>query len=266
MLLVPPALHRHGTSLINTIRNLGLTSGLQVCLDAGDANSYSSGQVWGDLSGNGYDFNRGTGSGSDGADPTFNGTAGRQSSGEYWSGDGGDYFTYDSAIETWMQSLGKSGQSVSVFAHAYIAADTDATIFGTNSDTASAGASFGYVASFNKMVFTVQQTDAQFGNFGGVGPDLTGLMPKVFAVGFAATLTNGQGYTVHVDGTNYAGTIGTDIVSTNPPNNMKIMARGDASRIFPSGARLFDLAIWSSKLADADIVALHNATKGRYGL
>lgn len=254
-------------SLYTSILKLGLTSGLQLCLDAGDAESYDgTSQKWLDRSGGGYDFFRGTDGTSQATDPTFNGTAGAVSSSEYFSDDGGDYLTYDTTIETWMQNLGKSGQSVSVFAHAYFPSDTDAIIFGTNSTAASAGASFGYLASFNKVVYTVLQTDAQFGNFGGVGPDLTGSMPKIFACGFATTLTNGQGYTSHIDGTNYSGTVGTDISSSNPSNNMRIMARGDGSRIFPNGARLYDLAIWSSKLTDANLTALHDATKARYGL
>jgi hypothetical protein len=87
----------------------GLTSGLKLCLDAGDINSYSgSGQKWLDTSGNGYDFFRGTSGSSESSDPTFNGTAGGQSSSEYWSFDGGDFFRYDTANETWMNNLHKN--------------------------------------------------------------------------------------------------------------------------------------------------------------
>lgn len=95
------------TELIHVIRRCGLTSGLKLCLDAGDANSYSSGQSWLDTSGNGYDFFRGVDGSAAADDPTFNGTAGQRSSGEYWSFDGGDFFRYDSANEAWMQNLHK---------------------------------------------------------------------------------------------------------------------------------------------------------------
>ena len=110
MLIVPPNAGRlsYGqTELIHTIRRCGLTSGLQLCLDAGDALSYSSGQSWLDRSGNGYDFFRGADGSAAADDPTFNGTAGNRSPSEYWSFDGGDYFTYDSANETWMKNLHK---------------------------------------------------------------------------------------------------------------------------------------------------------------
>ncbi len=94
-------------SALAAIQTLGLTTGLQLCLDAGDAASYASGQVWSDVSGNGYHFNRGTGSGADAADPTFNGTAGNMSSSEFWSFDGGDYFTLGQANPTWVNNLHK---------------------------------------------------------------------------------------------------------------------------------------------------------------
>ena len=65
-----------------------------VChLDAGDANSYSgSGQTWSDLSPAGNDFYRGATSSPEPSDATFNGAAGGESSGEYFSLDGGDWF------------------------------------------------------------------------------------------------------------------------------------------------------------------------------
>lgn len=257
-------------SLYGHLTTLGLTSSLQLCLDAGDAESYDgTSQKWLDRSGGGYDFFRGTDGTAQATDPTFNGTAGKLSSGEYFSGDGADYFTYDTTIETWMQNLGKTGQSVTVFGHIRIPSDTDTTIFGTNSNTNSTGASFGYVASFNKLVYTVQRGDAStFDNAGDAGPDISASLPMTLSCGFAWTLGNGTSYTVHINGTNYTGTSTQAVSSSNAPggNNMRLMARGDASRIFPSGARLFDLAIWSTKLTDADLQRLHNATKARYGL
>jgi hypothetical protein len=101
---------------IGAINALSLTSGLKLCLDAGDASSYSSGQSWLDLSGSGYDFNRGTTSAAQASDPTFNGSAGGLSSAEYWDFDGGDFFTYDSANETWMQNIHKDSAKFTLVA------------------------------------------------------------------------------------------------------------------------------------------------------
>lgn len=96
-------------SLSGIIASLGLGTNLRLALDAGDANSYGgTGQTWADTSGNGYDFYLGATSGSEASDPTFTGTAGALSSSEYFSHDGGDYFTYDSTNETWMNNLHKN--------------------------------------------------------------------------------------------------------------------------------------------------------------
>ena len=80
------------------IVDASLTSGLQLCLDAGSASSYDgSSQKWLDLSGNGQDFFRGADGSATTDDPTFNGSAGGLSSSEYFSLDGGDFFRYDAA-------------------------------------------------------------------------------------------------------------------------------------------------------------------------
>jgi hypothetical protein len=260
--------HIFPRSLYSTIVKLGLSSNLQLCLDAGDAESYDgTSQKWLDRSGGGYDFFRGTDGTSQASDPTFNGTAGNVSSSEYFSGDGADYFSYDSTIETWMQNLGKTGNSVTVFAHVYVPSNNRVTIFGTASDTASHGAVFNYSETATQMLYAVCRSDGSaFISYGGVGPTLS--PPFLAAVGFAMTLGTSQDYTIHYNGTNYNGTSAASpaVSSTNPSNNMKIFARGNTSLISASGSRIYDLAIWSSKLADADITALHEATRDRYGL
>jgi len=68
--------------------------------DAGAAASYTTGQVWNDLSGNGAHFNRGADASASTDDPTFVGTAGMLTGGEYWSLDGGDNFTKAAANGT----------------------------------------------------------------------------------------------------------------------------------------------------------------------
>lgn len=75
------------------LTELGLSGNTILCLDAGDALSYTSGQTFTDRSAAAYDFWLGTGAGAEGSDPTFNGVAGALSSAEYFSSDGGDQFT-----------------------------------------------------------------------------------------------------------------------------------------------------------------------------
>jgi hypothetical protein len=131
----PAILYRRPATMIAAVQDLGLTSGLKPCLDASDINSYSgSGQVWSDTSGGAYHFNRGTGSGSDSADPTFNGTAGRQSSAEYWSFDGGDFFRLAQANPTWVNNLHKNNALWAFAGWMYVASlpASAAGLFGTN--------------------------------------------------------------------------------------------------------------------------------------
>jgi len=96
-------------NLEEIIRGLSLDTNLKLCLDAGEGDSYTSGQSWLDLAGSGYDFFLGQDGSSDSTDPTFNGVANTMTSSEYWSFDGGDYFTYDTTNETWMENLHKAG-------------------------------------------------------------------------------------------------------------------------------------------------------------
>lgn len=117
----------------------GLTSGLQVVLDAGSSTSYTSGEKWLDLSGNGYDFMFGGGLTDTSSeafsyvapdDPTFTGTAGNLSSSEYMSFDGDDFFQYDSANETWMDNIHQDGALYCLAAWVYVTDATDFQILG----------------------------------------------------------------------------------------------------------------------------------------
>jgi hypothetical protein len=106
------------STLFQVIHGLGLNANLKLCLDAGDRGSVASGSQtkWLDVSGNGYDFNRGTTTSSESSDPTFNGTVGAQSSSEFYSFDGGDFFTYDTTLETWMQNIHKNNAATTICA------------------------------------------------------------------------------------------------------------------------------------------------------
>lgn len=104
-------------SLMSTLTTLGLTTGLKLCLDAGEGDSYDgSSQSWLDLSGNGCDFFRGTTSGAQASDPTFNGVADTLSSAEFFSHDGGDFFRYDTTNEAWMNNLHKAAIKATLLA------------------------------------------------------------------------------------------------------------------------------------------------------
>jgi hypothetical protein len=105
-------------SLRDIITDLGLSTGLKVCLDAGDASSYSgSGDTITDRSGNGNDFKRGTAAGSDSADPTFNGSGGGLTASEYFSFDGGDNLTIVGSNP--LQAFHKAGAKLTILCGVY---------------------------------------------------------------------------------------------------------------------------------------------------
>ena len=128
-----------GVTLFTVIQNVGLTANLEVALDAGDATSYTSGQSWKDLSGNGIDFFRGTDGTAEASDPTFNGSPGKLTLNEYWSFDGGDQFRYDSANETWMQNMHKNSALFTLLTFVYLGSTSNQGIMGTGTGSADVG-------------------------------------------------------------------------------------------------------------------------------
>lgn len=81
-------------NLYQMIQDIGGTSNLRLCLDAGASSSYDgTSQYWNDISGNSENFYLGNNVNVNNYDPTFHGTAGGLSSSEYFSFDGGDRFT-----------------------------------------------------------------------------------------------------------------------------------------------------------------------------
>jgi hypothetical protein len=264
-----PIMHASSNpSLYDAIVEAGLTTNLKLVLDAGDSQSYDgTSQKWLDRSGGGYDFFLGTNGTVQSTDPTFNGTAGRLTASEYFSTDGGDYFSYDTSIETWMQNMGKGGRVFTVLGVFYIPSDTDSTLVSTRGSTAADnGWSLSYIQAFDKFAF-------QFIDSGGtvislgllVAPTIT--TPGLYFYAISGTLTNGAAYNTHLNGTNNSGTLSATAIASNPTNNMKILARGDVSVTGASGTRIHALALWEgTALSQANFTTLWNRLRGRFGL
>lgn len=261
-----------GESPLSTIlAGLGLTTNLKLCLDAGDAASYSSGQSWLDLSGGGYDFFRGTTSGSDGSDPTFNGSAGGLSSAEYWSFDGGDYFTYDTSNETWMDNLHKDNAIASWVAWVYLGGTgTSRSIFGTSGNLTAGNGFNVYLRSGNTYRCLVQagglvmsaDTTATPGTPSGAWTFFCGALNEATGasgcdLGFGTTSVTYETFT-----STY-----TSPASTAAAQTLQIGATGNGNAPLPSGSRMAEIAIWEgTRLTQANMTAIHAATKGRFGL
>lgn len=126
--------------LLKILINLSLTTNLKLCLDAGDVNSYSSGQTWSDVSGGGYHFFRGVDGSSGTDDPTFAGTVGNPATAE-WTFDGGDFFKNNTVAGDFnsdvVNAFHKDNAALTMIAliHPVLTAVTN-DIFGTRDDAA----------------------------------------------------------------------------------------------------------------------------------
>lgn len=249
-------------SLSQIISDLGLTTNLKLCLDAGDANSYDPAvqtDKWLDVSGNGYDLFRGSVTGSDAADPTFNGTAGGLSDNEYFSYDGGDWFTYDSTLETWMNNLHKNNAIFTIVTAFYKPSLGDAVRIVTTRTTSTTSPgiylrinsddTFTFLERSNQIFTSTAQTTAGWN-----------ILAMSFNEGSSSLsfMLNGAAESASVSYTSPSTTnsslfrIGTAVATTNPN---------------PAGIRTAVTSMWEgTALTSQNLADLYDALKGRFGL
>lgn len=256
-----------GVPMIVAARRLGLASNLRLCLDAGDDASYSSGQSWLDTSGNGYDFFRGADGSATATDPTFNGTAGARSASEYFSFDGGDYFTYDTTNETWMQNLHKDNAIFTLATWWYRASTDTSAIFGTNGGPSTTGTGFHVVHNSGSVLVrcvnaTVAALDLTLSTVTIPATTWTMLAMSVNEAAGASGSTwfcNGASETFNATYSSPS--------SGNASNTLQIGARGNASSPAANGARCATFMVWEGRaLTLGEIQALFQATRGRFGV
>lgn len=254
--------------MLVAIQQIGLSPGLKLCLDAGDINSWpGSGQKWLDVSGNGHDFFRGASGSAAGDDPTFTGTAGRQSGDDYWSHDGGDYFQYDAANEVWMNNLHKNNAVFAIAAWINLASlSQNNPIFANNDQAGTIGTTF-YVFTDGRIVLAVGNGTTTVYNQAGDG----------FTV--PANTWTFVGVTM-----NEASDVATFIVNALAENNVGAYASptaSDASNVYqigrghhssnPSfllnGSRVGSLAVWEGIAPSiGSLRLLFQETRGKYGV
>lgn len=270
-MFVPPAIVNPILTR-DIIDQLGLQSGLKLCLDAGDALSYTSGQSWLDRSGGGYDFFLGATSGSEASDPTFNGVAGAASSAEYFSFDGGDFFTYDTSNETWMEELHKDSAFVAMASWFYLPASTAQTfwIF-SNEDTSSTPYHprfiFG-VATFSNRLRVIQMGDSGAPPTQAETTTPTNSLNHLEWVFGGFTLDEAASSIVfQINGTQYTNSYSFTAPSNNSGGGYRIGSMGDAVAPALAGTRLAQLAIWQGTVpTTTQLDAYFQATRGRFGV
>lgn len=261
-------------SLRGAIASLGLTSNLKLSFDVGDVTSYpGTGQVWLDLSGNGYDFNLGNTSAPSATDPTYNGTPGQRNSTVYWSFDGGMWFSYDSTNESWMDNLQHVNTRWS--ACCWVRLSTTGTynaLMGTNfDDTNSRGVSWEATTTSPNPRFLVTN--------GTGGP--SGVELNVSSTTLTPTASIWQFHSITVDETAGNVTFGLDgnydlktgqhfSVGGTASFVMALAATANVvggARQLQNGSRMAMFGVWEGvALTQANMTAIRNATKGRFGL
>ena len=246
------------------IGDLGIQSGLQVCLDARVASSYSRGQSWLDLSGNEQDFFRGADGTATATDPTFVGPSGSLDA--YWSLDGGDYFTYDAANETWMEDLHKDNAAFAFAAWVYRgAAGSFDGICGTLSSGvfSNTGVEFGITSGDALRVFV--------GNGSGSSAARTATGPSVSAGAWTFVALRldeaANTYSLIVNDSATTGAASyTSPSSGSATATMRIMSSGGTGDLWPNGSRIAAIAMWNTAVSQSDLLELYQRTRKLFGV
>lgn len=250
-------------SLLAVIRKLGLTPSLQVCLDAGDAASApASPTSWLDLSGNAFDFFLGTTGGADATDPTFNGTTGRLSNGEYFSVDGGDQFRYDTANETWMNAMHQDSALFTLVAWVMFPNVTAAqTISGTSGNNQT-GIRF-FINTTPALRVNVRNATAVVYDAGTLTPSASVWL----FCGMAIDEAGATGSFIINNAVEALTPTYSSPAAGASTQTMEICASGGGSTRMASGGRVAQFAAWSGKaLSAGELQALFALTRGKFGV
>jgi hypothetical protein len=262
------------TRMIDVITHLGLQANLKLCLDAGDSASYDgSSQTWTDLSGGGYNFLRGTTNASQASDPTFNGVAGRQSSGEYFSYDGGDVFTLGQANPAWLQTFHKANAKLTIAEWIYLNNITSTAQAAADVGDSARSDGFNYVGMFAGIsssvlrAFRFAATNAS-SSFVYIKDTVETLNNNAW--NFAAVsvdMTSGA-VVFQINGTteSYAGQTYSSPSASSAETTLQIGAAGASQFPEATGCRVNELFMCDAGLTGANLLAIYNATKGKFGL
>lgn len=254
-------------NLYQQLNKLGLTANLRLCLDAGAVASLPAGSAkWQDISGNAYDFFRGTTAGADGSDPTITGTPNGRSSNEYLSFDGGDYLQYDAANETWMNNFHKAGAKWTVATWIWHATGVGTGILGTDGNNGSVVGFFLGNSSAGKLILAIGNGSSQIVTNASVASIPIGQW-SFLACSFDSS-GGSTGNILMLNGTQetFSGTLSSPSAS-NAAFTMQIGTRGNGSAPLPNGSRMAGFMIWESKaLTQAELTSIFTATRGRFGV
>lgn len=263
--IVPVTIGRKNLSWAAAIAAQGLATSLVLCLDAGDANSYpGTGQQWTDTSPQAVNYNLGATSSSEASDPTFNGTGGRLTGGEYFSCDGGDFFS-PVATTTIDDAWHKDGATVTVATAIWIPStpsNTYRTIIG-NYNSAQNAVSLTIIDT-NNLSWRVEGGSTTNFAWGSITA-----IQNAWAIVIVSVNENGGAGASHwnVNGaiTAFNGSY-TSPSAANSAGNLQIGRDATGSSIVPNTFRYSAIAAWNRTLSQAETAKLFQEMRWRYGL
>lgn len=252
--------------LWDIINELGLETGLGPCLDAGDLASYDgTSQSWVTRSPNPGSFYRGSGSGSDGADPTFVGTAGEPDA--YFQFDGADYFSETSTLQIWGDTAHQNNGSITVLAVVY--ATTASAVralwatqgnVGSNSGVALELGLTGTTVFLRRSYTTTLKLNEPVSSDSYVENSwnlVAASFDEASATGATQVNANSESHS--------SLQTSTDTDACSYPNN--IGRYGDGNRIMHNGDRIMCLAGWGGvALSAANLNSIYTLFKARRGI
>lgn len=248
-----------GDTALTVLTNASLTTNLKLCLDAGDASSYTSGTKWLDVSGGGYDFNLGpTGS------PVFTGTAGFR--GSYWDFTS-DEFTYDTTNETWMQNIHKDNAIYTIIAFVYPRSTSGDGLAGTSARTLTdTGFAFNLNAGLTPRLRILDGSGAAALDVQGTTPLTAG---KWNMVGLSVNEAGGAVSFFFVSGT--ADTAFDAAYATPSAGSatytMQVAANGNDDQPMSPNTRMGIFLMWEgTALTSANMTTIWTNLRQRYGI
>lgn len=260
-----PASGRIRDPIITSITKLGLRSSLQLCLDAGDSASYASGQTWADVSGNGNDFYRGLTSGADATDPTFNGTAGQNTIAEYWSFDGGDYFSIVSgANPTWVNDFFKNNGVGTLMTLAYI--NTSAALQDFAGCTGASGGFWEFGVNADNTTFLATYNDAASIQ---IATTTTGTISEDAWHFIAHSFDEGaNSHAMKMDATNETSADTSPSPGTTNSSATITIGKGGSgvTKNIEAGGRMNAMVIWNRKMSPTELDTIYQYIRNKYGI
>lgn len=251
------------TSSKEVVAQLGLTTNWKLCLDAGDATSYTSGQTWSDISGGGNHFYRGGGSGTESSDPPFNGLVGTQAPSPYWSFNDNQWFTLVAASNpTWLINLHKNNAIYSGFAWLYMASAARHGILSTaGSQVANTGFSFLVDENQKNHIFATNGS----GSYTSIAGAITVPLNQWVYCGVSVNEGTGSGIFQMNDQQETFNSTYTSPSTGNPSFKAQVAASGANDYTFNSGSRLAMVNFWEgTALTASNLDSLYQATRRRF--